>query len=439
MQKLSKLDIISLVIGSVIGWGAFYLPGQKFLSQSGVMNTAIGFIIGWGLIYFIQVAYHTMIHYHNESGGEFTYVLKHLGLKHGFIAGWSLIFCYLTLIPLNASAVPLVLRSIFPNMAFGQMYRIAGYPVFLSDILLSSLVIGVFYYINQRGLTFSMNFQKVLMLLLFVLVIGLTLIMVKLGDAIQFRVSYLDSYQFSWKEIVPVLSIIPFLFVGFDIVPQVLTDIGFDRRFATRMTILATGIGVLIYNSLNLLTAFAYSPDQALQKEWASGQAVLEHLGILGFLALAIALLAAITGGINGFMIGSSRVVVALAEKELLPNRFQEKNAQSVPSKALAFVSVISILMPLLGRMVILYIVDISSLMAALIYAYVAFISSRLAKSKKERFFNRMALVIAILFLLLLLIPGSPSQLSPISFGILGIWILFGFIYFKKRNTKEKI
>src|SRR3712207_2501938 len=108
--KLSKMDIIALVIGSVIGWGAFYLPGQKFLVQSGVINTAIGFLIGWVLIYFIQVAYHVMMDNHKEKGGEFSYIYEHLGKLHGFIVGWSLTFCYLTLIPLNATAVALVIR-----------------------------------------------------------------------------------------------------------------------------------------------------------------------------------------------------------------------------------------------------------------------------------------------------------------------------------------
>ena len=115
MKKLSKLDLIALVIGSVIGWGAFYLPGTKFLTESGVINTAIGFFIGWGLIFFIQVAYHTMMHHHKETGGEFSYTFTHLGKKHGFIVGWALSFCYLTLIPLNATAVALVLKEVVPG------------------------------------------------------------------------------------------------------------------------------------------------------------------------------------------------------------------------------------------------------------------------------------------------------------------------------------
>jgi len=53
----------------------------------------------------------------------------------------------------------------------------------------------------------------------------------------------------------------------------------------------------MIYNLLNIITAFVYSPDDALAQEWALGTAVLDHIGIIGFLLLLIALTAAVTSG----------------------------------------------------------------------------------------------------------------------------------------------
>lgn len=41
----------------------------------------------------------------NKEGGEFSYAYNNLGRINGYIVGWSLAFCYLTLIPLNAMAV----------------------------------------------------------------------------------------------------------------------------------------------------------------------------------------------------------------------------------------------------------------------------------------------------------------------------------------------
>ena len=42
VKGLSKFDVLNLVIGSIIGWGSFILPGTLFLPNSGVINTVLG-------------------------------------------------------------------------------------------------------------------------------------------------------------------------------------------------------------------------------------------------------------------------------------------------------------------------------------------------------------------------------------------------------------
>ncbi|HFI0239795.1 TPA: APC family permease [Streptococcus suis] len=440
-QTLSKLDVISLVIGSVIGWGAFYLPGNKFLPEAGVLNTAVAFLLGAVLIYFIQMGYHVMIEYHHERGGEFSYVFVHLGRGHGFLVGWALTFCYLTLIPLNATAVVLVLKQLFGGISFGYLYTAASYPVYITDVLISTVVILVFYWVNLQGVSLSMRLQKILIISLVAIVVVTCIYMLVSGNRVQFAASYLEQSQIDSVAILKVLAIIPFLFVGFDIVPQVLTDLGFPFRFATRMTILATIIGMLIYNMLNVMTALAYSPSQASQLDWALGSAILEHAGWVGFVGLCLALFAAVVGGINGFLVGSSRVLASLATHGLLPAHFAKENQYEIPVNALRFVTVVSILMPFLGRSVISYIVDLSSLMAAVTYAYVCYVSSRLTEKRIMKYQSLLGMLVGIVFVLLLVFPNSPSQLSLYSFGILGIWVGLGFLYFhfakNKQNKKE--
>ena len=112
-KKLGYFDVFSLVIGSIIGWGSFTLPGKQFLSQSGVINTTLGLLVGGVLVMIIQVAYHIMLKHNTEEGGEFSYTLNNLGRGHGFIVGWSLSLCYLSMIPLNASAFVLIFKVLF--------------------------------------------------------------------------------------------------------------------------------------------------------------------------------------------------------------------------------------------------------------------------------------------------------------------------------------
>jgi len=60
-KKLNPIDILSLALGAIIGWGSFTLPGTKFLPESGVINTAIGLILGGLAVTFIQKGYHVML------------------------------------------------------------------------------------------------------------------------------------------------------------------------------------------------------------------------------------------------------------------------------------------------------------------------------------------------------------------------------------------
>ena len=42
-KKLSPFNVLSLSLGSIIGWGAFILPGDTFLPAAGPIGTLIGF------------------------------------------------------------------------------------------------------------------------------------------------------------------------------------------------------------------------------------------------------------------------------------------------------------------------------------------------------------------------------------------------------------
>ena len=44
MKKLKIHEIFAILLGAIIGWGCFMLPGEKFLPNSGVINTSIGFL-----------------------------------------------------------------------------------------------------------------------------------------------------------------------------------------------------------------------------------------------------------------------------------------------------------------------------------------------------------------------------------------------------------
>jgi len=438
-KQLTRIDVLGLVIGSVIGWGAFTLPGKQFLPTSGVVNTTLGLVIGGILVVVIQNAYHTMLEHNKEEGGEFTYAYDNLGKAHGFVVAWSLSLCYLSMIPLNASAYVLLFKVIFQDkINFIYMYSIAGYEVYLSDVIFMSIVILIFAYINVKGLRVSSKVQDLMSGLLVAIVLVILILMITKGDMVSFSRNYISDYRFSFGQIATVIAIVPFLFVGFDVIPQVSNELRFPVGKATKLAIASIVIGIFIYAALNIIAGIGFGPSEAAKSDWAVADSIVNTVGHIGFVLMLVALWAAITGGINGFMIASSKLISALGAYEIISKKFHTQNGKGAYPYAIIFVSGISLIAPWIGREVILYIVDMASLLAAIAYGYVGYISIGKSKDRKNKLLAKLAVVISVGFILLLTLPYSPAQLSGNSFIFLAIWVVLGWIMYMSKNRTNK-
>lgn len=437
-KKLNRIDILTLALGSIIGWGSFTLPGSKFLHESGIISTAIGFLLGGLAIVFIQQGYHIMMKKHNEDGGEFSYTYNNMGKINGFIVGWSLTLCYISMIPLNATAFVLVLKKLFGSRVdFIYLYQIAGYPVYLSEILIASLIILVFTYINIKGLKLSSSIQNIMILLMVLNVVTIFIFMFIKIDHRFIMDTYILSYKFNIAEVAKIFAIVPFLFVGFDVIPQVSTELNFEASKATKMALLAIFSGAIFYNLLNITTGLVYTPEKALREQWALGSAVLDNMGYIGFLLLIISLAGAVAGGINGFMLGSSKLIGSLSKYNFIHSKYKEENHNGVFENGVKFVALVSLIAPWFGREVIIYIVNMSSLLAAIAYFYVCYIGFK-NSTGIDRYFSAVGSLTSLVFIGLLLLPGSPGRLSNPSMILMIIWAILGYFYYKRYSRSMK-
>lgn len=437
-KKLNRIDILALALGSIIGWGSFTLPGSKFLHESGIISTAIGFILGGIAILFIQKGYHIMMEKHDEDGGEFSYTYKNMGKANGFVVGWSLTLCYISMVPLNATAFVLVLKKLFGSVVdFIYLYNVAGYPVYLSEVIIASLIILAFAYINIKGLELSSGVQNIMILFMVVNAVIVFIFMFIKTDHSLIMNTYVLNYKFNILEIAKVFAIVPFLFVGFDVIPQVSTELSFEAPKATRMAILAILSGLIFYNLLNITTGLVYTPEKAILEEWALGTAVLDNMGYIGFILLIISLIGAVSGGINGFMLGSSKLIGSLSRYGLIPEKYKRENDNGVFANGVKFVALVSLIAPWLGREVIIYIVDMSSLLAAVAYFYVCYISFK-HSAGCDRYFSAIGALVSIVFIGLLIIPGSPASLRTPSMLLTILWTILGYFYYKKYSNSMK-
>ena len=139
LTKLTKFDVFCISFGCAVGWGAFIMPGNKFLDLAGPLGTIIGIIVGALIMMIIGINYSFLINHYPDAGGAFTYTSKRLGFDHGFLCSWFMILVYLSITWSNATALSQLFRNIFGNFfQFGFHYKLAGFDVYLAKPVSSS-------------------------------------------------------------------------------------------------------------------------------------------------------------------------------------------------------------------------------------------------------------------------------------------------------------
>ena len=111
-RQLSPMHVWAIAFGCVIGWGSFINPGKKFLPTSGVAGTAIAMILGALVMVIIAFSYAYMVPKYPKAGGEFTFTKMCFGKNLAFICGWFLVVAYLTNVPMNSTAIGLIVDGL---------------------------------------------------------------------------------------------------------------------------------------------------------------------------------------------------------------------------------------------------------------------------------------------------------------------------------------
>ncbi|MDD7255897.1 APC family permease, partial [Bullifex porci] len=137
-RKLSPMHVWAIAFGCVIGWGSFINPGKKFLSNSGVAGTAIAMVLGALVMIIIAFSYAYMVPKYPKAGGEFTFTKNCFGKNAAFLCGWFLVVAYLTNVPMNSTAIGLIVDGLdgpADILKFGFHYSIAGFDIYMGEML----------------------------------------------------------------------------------------------------------------------------------------------------------------------------------------------------------------------------------------------------------------------------------------------------------------
>lgn len=145
-------SIWAVALGSIIGWGCFIQGGLWTQRAGGPLPLFLGFLVGGLLMIVVGYSYSYMIAKFPVAGGEFAYAYKGFGRTASYICGWMLSLGYLSIVALNATALPVLASYIFPGVFNkGYLYTIAGYDVYMGEVAIALFFIILFGIMNYMG------------------------------------------------------------------------------------------------------------------------------------------------------------------------------------------------------------------------------------------------------------------------------------------------
>ena len=461
-RKLTLFSAWSLAFGGVIGWGSFVMPGTTFLRKAGTLGSLIAMELGAFIMLIISYGYAYMVKKFPISGGEFVYAERAFGRKHGFICACFLGLCYINIIPMNATALCLVFREIYGKLLqFGFHYSVAGYDIYFGEILLSVVALIIFarvasYKIYVAGIIQS--FMAVVLICgVFAILAGV--VIDKRSTASNFQPMFYTDGRSALSQIISILAVAPWAFVGFDTVPQLVEESNFSNDKIKIIMDTCIILGCFIYIALNLIAVsvipegygswVSYLNDSSNSTSFNSiltFSAANRIFGRVGLLIIGSSAICAMTTGMLCFYVATSRLLYSMARDKMLPSWFGVLNKYGAPVNAVKFCLYISVFAPFIGRNALSWTVDMSSIGGAIGYAYTSLAAYKYSSSENRKdimIFGMLSFIFSVIFALLLLIPvpNLDCSLSKESYVLLILWLLMYVVFFfvngKDINNNE--
>ena len=447
-QKLLKIlgnrDVMALAFGAMIGWGWVVTAGL-WITGAGSLGAIISFLIGGVLVIFIGLAYAELASAMPLSGGELFFSYKALGRQISFIATWAMVLGYVSVVAFEAVALPTVFEYVVPGYSKGYMYTVAGWDVNFTWAAVGVLGSIIMAFINYRGMKVTSVVMSILTLV--ILISGVLLIT---GSSIAGNVSNMKPlFVDSWGGIMVVLIMTPFMFVGFDVIPQTAEEINLPRKRIGQLLVISVLLAILWYVGIIFGVSYMLTPAEIANSSLVTADAMAKAFG--GSKMMGNVLVLGGIGGILtswlGFYVGGSRAIFALAKVGMLPKSLGELHPKyKTPHKAILLIAVLTTFAPLFGRPALVWLVDAGGM--ALVVAWILVACAFIALRKKEPNIKRpfkvpggnlvgwVAVVLSV-GALSLYMPGMPSALVwPYEWVIIIAWAAFGVILYKYSMNK---
>ncbi|TDC26030.1 APC family permease [Streptomyces sp. 8K308] len=436
LRVLGRGDVLALAFGAMIGFGWIVLT-SGFIGDAGPVGAALAMTVGGVIVCLVGLTYAELVSAMPHAGGEHHYALRALGGRGAFVASWAMVLGYISVVAFEAVALPQTMLYLFPDMLAGHLWTINDYEVHASWVAVGVVAAIAITALNYIGIRPASVFQTIAVL--FLLCAGGALLLGALtgGSTDNMRplvTGGMDGFY-------AVLVAVPFLFVGFDVIPQSASEIKLPYRLVGKLLVLSVLCATVWYVMIMLTVGSGLSRTQLGLSDLASADAMaaLWHSQTMGDI-LIIGGIAGILTSWNAFLIGGSRLLYAMARSGMLPAWFGVIHPRfRTPGNAVLFIGCLSVIAPFFGRPMLVWLVDAGGINIVIAYVVVAlsFLVLRRREPAMDRPFRTpagpavgAAALLCGIGLGVLYLPGMQAALVwPEEWAIVGAWWLVGAVF----------
>ncbi len=437
VRTLRQWETLALSFGAMIGWSWVVLIAP-LMQRSGSGGALLATLAAGFVIVVIGAIYAELTAAMPEVGGEHVYSLRAMGRNASFVCTWAIVFAYVSVVAFEAVALPTVMTHLFPVLGNGPLWQIGGSDVFLDQALIGAGTSLLLTWVNIRGVRISAMLQAIVVVV--ILLAGLALFA---GLGMKGESSNMSPLlNNGLRGVFAAMALVPFMLVGFDIIPQTAEEIDLPPRRIGLLLVLSIVVAVAWYLLIELAVGMLLTLEQRNSVELATVSAAEAAWGRTGALLLLCGGVAGILTSWNGFLVGGSRALFALGDSGMVPRWFGKlHNRRHTPVNALLFIGIIGALAPFLGRQALIWFVDGGGfgLMIAYIFVCASFVVLRRREPQLTRPFRLpggqatgVFGLVASVVMAALYLPGMPAALVwPQEWLLVIAWFVLGIVLFR--------
>ncbi len=432
-SKLELFDVVSLVIGSIIGADIYIASafGADLLGPASLLVWLVAGLVAMTIA--INFSYCALIS--PDVGGPYAYARDVKGDFFGFIVGWSLFLAEWASIAVFPAAFTQYFMFLFPNLTWLDQAILKG--IFILIIMISNLI-GVKAAGKANDI---LTIGKLGPLLVFV-VFGLFFIFLNpatLGNLQPF-------FQGSVLNFGQALVLIFWAYAGFEISTIPAGEIDNPHRTIPKAIMIGMSVVILFYMVSNFVV-LSVVPESVLQASTApldsAAQIIFNYSPMImtfGVFMIWAGALISITGSNESGMIGTSRLAYALSIDGLFPKFFSKIHPKfKTPYLSIIGISLSAYIFSLIGGMS--FLINASVFFMTFVYlitsAIVIPLSNKKPEIKKKLKGRRLMPTLGVIFSLYILSQTSiDSIISAIILILIGIPV---YVYFAPKEERKEL